>query len=415
MRATISHAAFLTSLGLGMLAMAGGCADFLGITELSTGGAAGTGGHGGAGAGTTSMTGGAGGTASPTGGTGGVGGTTTMTGGTGGVVNDCPIEGTANCEPSSDDCETTVIDNPAHCGSCNNACSAAGYCLGQACAEPELLAEGALVADSQDLVVTSTHAYWTTINALTVARVPVGGGIPESFVTGQKGYLLTATPDGATIFWVCSDEGTIRTSPTNAASGGTGTIFANSGNVLSITNDGTRVFWSGNGGIYSKAISGGAVTDVASDTGSIAGLAVDSAFVYWTVFAADAVRRAPKAGGATTSIATAESTPWPSTVDQAGLYWLNISAPSYSIRKWTFGGQPVTLATGDKGLLFPDLEADATRLFWADPQIWQVDKSGGPAFRLSTLEGSSLKIAASGGHVYWVSKSAGKLMRIKAR
>lgn len=78
MRASLRNAALsLTTLALGMLALAGGCADIVGIGPLSTGGGAttgGTGAQGGTGAGTTSMTGGSGGS-----------GATTSTGGGGSI------------------------------------------------------------------------------------------------------------------------------------------------------------------------------------------------------------------------------------------------------------------------------------------------------------------------------------------
>jgi hypothetical protein len=172
------------ALVIGLAAVAG-CAQILGIEEWSASGAATTaaGGAGGLGGGGTGGATGAGGDGA--GGAGGDGGA----GGTGGVPVPCSV-GLVDCNADLPDGCTDLGVDPDHCAACGRRCDS-GACNAGVCA-PFVLATG--LVNPVDLAVDGAHVYVAQADG-TIARVPLAGGEPEAFDSGDQGITGIALDD----------------------------------------------------------------------------------------------------------------------------------------------------------------------------------------------------------------------------
>lgn len=369
------------ALGLALCAMTAaaiaGCDD--GPTLVTTGSGAGTG-AGGAGAGGS---------------------------GAGGKVTECPA-GEADCD-TSPDCETKVWDNPAHCGSCGNACSADGYCNKDTCAEPEVLAEAA----GTDLTVTAQYVVWTDKMTGELRRVPVVGGKDELLLSGQPAPR-SLTTDGKNVYWTSLADAKIRSIAADAAPGtAAAELGAGDGPAQAIACDGTRVFWAEAGNIHAQAMAGGAPEVVVSGDVFVSALALGTSDLYFSS-QDDCIHRTTKSGADLAAVATDEAAPWGVVTDETATYWLTTTFPC-SVRKRTHTGELSTLVVTDDSCAFGPLTGDEKNVYWPQwdsEEIWQADKSDGTTFRLAGNAGHVRAMAMDATHLYWISSNHGTIMRI---
>jgi hypothetical protein len=117
---------------------------------------------------------------------------------------------------------------------------------------------------------------------------------------------------------------------------------------------------------------------------SVADLAVDGGFVYWTDVGADTVNRAPQSGGLTEVLASAQNKPLRLAFDETFVYWSsNLGGAIMKLRKT--GGTPevATPATQPWGLA-----VDADTIYWLEPnseiKLKKAPKAGGATTSIFT-------------------------------
>lgn len=406
MRTIIRNAGLLMCLGLGMLTVGEGCAWLVGMTDQQAGSAAGTGGQGGTGAGTTSVTGGTGGTA-------------TTSGGTGGTVNNCSVEGMVNCDDADPDCETNVIDNPAHCGSCSNACEVEGYCLKDTCAYVDIIATSADFHPYR-LIVTASHVLWTEPSD--IWRVPLGGGPIEEFVKFLSGMSIAT--DGSSLFFFSDAVGAYNVSAKllTAEPGGYGTALGppDGDQLTDIAVNATRVYWAdpSKKRVRGMLKTGGSVFDVSTDIQpSIQAVLANDDDVYW--HASTMIRRAPPDGGASTVLVQDEFAIRDLAADGDGLFWVTgvTTGAPWTVRRRAPNGDITTLATEDKPTNAASIAINQTHVFWAirdQGEIWRSNKDGTGVVRLTNAAGFPIDIAPGANYVYWTDPTGHRIMRIAA-
>ena len=321
----------------------------------------------------------------------------------------CDAGGTkVNCSGNAaDGCKVDLQTDRNNCGACGLNCSG-GSCAGGVC----LLVggDGGTATTGSDfacLAVDAKNAYWANgqgkASGGAVYRVPTSGGAPI-LVAGAQDVPHAIASDNVHLFWANSASGEIMRSepdgknvsvivpgqnkPVWMALDATSVYWANAGDgsIWKADKDGNNAnsiyagagaghagpvavdanfvyFTNGSGGLVTKVpINGGPVVNVATSQIGARGIAVDSAFVYWTTLTA--VSKAPLGGGAPLNVAS----PLPALVAavavDAKYAFFSIQTAAGSIQKTPLagGGAVTTLAANQ---VKPDCIAlDATSIYW---------------------------------------------------
>jgi hypothetical protein len=362
-----------------------------------------------------------GGGSSGDGGGGGGGGDTGVPPGSdgGGPPSDAPVTGdTGQCGDTQ-----KSADN---CGRCGHSCLG-GTCDAGQC-QPVTLAAN---ISPRDLAVDAKHVYWIEPSTARAMQADKDGANPIQLGGGTSNYLTGLDIDDASAFWGTRDElllrckiggcantpaivtsqitymGDLAVDDTNgywlqdtdpatikkAAKGGTNgaatQLVAETGDAGSyhhIATDGQYVYWTADDGKVRRiAVGGGAVTVVASATGSAGGLAVDEQNVYFT--AGDdpgTVNYAPKGGtSGGSALAAAQHLPIAVAVDANSIYWVNsaigISETSGTVMTCRIAScTPTTLASAQRTPV--SIAVDDTAVYWSN-------------FDLGNSQGGIMKVA----------------------
>ncbi len=246
----------------------------------------------------------------------------TSSGGSSGGSSGIAAPDSGACSAGQALCGGACVDeqtDPAHCGGCGIVC--AGTCALGRC-----LVTLASQVSASSIAVDDTAVYWTTMNG-TVMKVPVGGGAAGTLASGQD-QPAAVVVDGTSVYWLTSDafdDSAITKVPRTG--GATPVTLITYGNEFSPT----------------------------------PGLAVDTAWVYWTDFvsgnpvpgqlAGARVRRMPSSGGpAQTLVEGLSLAPTGLAVDATSVYWAGSPGSPTNFTNVLLkvplqGGTPATLAT----------------------------------------------------------------------
>lgn len=227
-----------------------------------------------------------------------------------------------------------------------------------------------------------------------------------------RGSALLASILGLTLAGCSSDDDDTAA----AGSGGAGgappvhhvrELATNDSFVSYLAVDDARVYFQvGGTGIVAMPLAGGAVEELASNTGEA--LAADADALWLAAGAAGTIERVAKSGGATTVI-SGELQPNSIAVDAEYVYWSNrstymVDPPDGSIvRARKDGSERLELATG---LSEPNYVAvdDAYVYFTAgfpDGAVMRVDKAGGNAVTLAANRVWPKDLTVSADRLYW--------------
>jgi len=357
---------------------------------------------------------------------------TTTTGSSGGMgpcsetVLDCDGDPTNGCE-------THVLEDRTHCGSCDNVCLALKTCEMGAC-------------------VFGCYSYSADCN-----------GVPED---GCETFVQVDANNCGTCGHVCAshqcDDGQCALE----------VLEVGLGYPLGLGVDATHIYWTNDvpsGTLNRRAVGGGPIEVLASNLPHPANLVLDETHVYWTNYGTlpdlldGSVGMIDKAGGPVTVLASALTAPWAITRDAGFVYWLasgNLGCGDGAIGRVPLGGgAPVTLLSGS--LCGADLATDGAELFfftgdgtvarapvaggaitdlsepleepcglgWMDQDVYYADcaygfggtvfkqpKLGGAAVPVADLEAMAVRFGASDGALYWTEWSdyrAGRILRTK--
>jgi hypothetical protein len=323
----------------------------------------------------------------------------------------------------------------------------------------------------QYLDVNASYVYFDEVSGGTIKRVPIAGGSVTTLATGQtspQGLVLGST----NVYWVGGTTGT--TSPL----GYVAWMPLNGGTVTSITaalatlpaevvvSGSQQPYWTAqgsslaSGGVFTYAGSDGSLSGastVASEPNAL-GLAADSAYLYFSIFPAGAVKppgppppgtsssgissssgvtsssgiissssggtscvgcasvaSVPIGGGGVFTIASGLNAPMMVAVDSTSVYWAD--GPSGTIMQAPGTGNhtstPVTLASGQSTPL--PIRSDGKYVYWGNAgggQLMAVPPGGGAPVTLATGQPNIRDIALSSACIYWTTAQSNTVMKI---
>jgi hypothetical protein len=309
--------------------------------------------------------------------------------------------GIGSCSPGWADCNMTLGDgceidltaDPFNCGTCKKSCQGGG-CNASACGAPPTVLASVPATASLGVAVDATSVYWTTTTG-DVNKVPIGGGAKTQLASTQ-GYGVGIAVDATHVYYASGS--TVSKVPIG---GGPSVLLASSQNQSwSIAIDATDVYWVNRLPCSVSRVpkAGGAVTVLANPGGVCqSGMAIDAGNVYWASLTD--VMSVPKAGGATTTLATNQN-PGGIAADGTSVYW---TTGDKVVRAPVGGGTPVTLSSMQSNAMA--ITVDAGSVYWIDygrGNVMKVAKGGGTPFMLASIQSSPSAIVVDATRAYWV-------------
>ena len=184
-----------------------------------------------------------------------------------------------------------------------------------------------------------------------------------------------------------------------ASSGSSGSASGGSG-----SSSGVNECPSGEAMCNGACKAGQCLVALAADQAGAAGIAVDTANVYWTT--SDGVEEVPIGGGTAITLASGQSNAWAIVTDGTSVYWTNRGTQEKNFADGSVMGlsigeaSPVILAaqqTNPKAIA-----VDASNVYWVSGQtLMKTRVGGGSATVLASPNAAIGGIAVSGGNVYF--------------
>jgi hypothetical protein len=237
----------------------------------------------------------------------------------------------------------------------------------------------------------------------------------------------TITLDGVNAYWTNAPDalglGSIGTLP-RASSGTAAILISDLTEPLFIANASGYVAWSalGSVGLVKVAVAGGSATTPGSALVSAAGVAVDSADVYWVSGNAGVtVQSAPVGGGSANLLGTASGalSAGGLSVQQGFLYFAaSAGGAGGAIFQISIGGggAPTALKTFAAGTP-SDVVTDTTNVYWTDlsagaGSVFSMPLGGGTVTTMASSLGRPHHLAVDSTNVYTADSTGGSVFEI---
>ncbi len=164
-------------------------------------------------------------------------------------------------------------------------------------------------AFGEGITVNATTLFTATYNDDTVLGFPIGGGGMPTTLTSSTSEPFGVTVDATSIY--CTGfRGTVLKVPLQG--GSPTTLYtsvepASQAIATGIAVDTRGIYFAMDGTILTMPLTGGTPTLLATVANEPFGLAVDDAYVYWTILYGGTVSKAPLAGGSSTFVANSDT------------------------------------------------------------------------------------------------------------
>jgi sugar lactone lactonase YvrE len=240
------------------------------------------------------------------------------------------------------------------------------------------------------IAVDPTNVYWTNDAAGngsvgSVMRVPLSGGVTQALASYQaypEGIVATESEvywlSQIGLFQASGDGGAPRTVAVLSGSGPFGGY---------LVTDKASLYFIADGNLEKVPLGGGAVTTLASASGTTYGIAVDAENVYWATANSaapgnenGAIMKVPLTGGTPVALATKLGMPTGLATDGASVYWVD---PLQGVMKVALGGGAITTLTSDVSAP-AFIAVDDTSVYWTNTDPSPLSSgNGGTVMKLT--------------------------------
>lgn len=297
--------------------------------------------------------------------------------------------------------------NPADAGK-----SAAEVCVAEC--PPVTLASDQ--SSPRYLTADTGNVYWTTCRRIDpdgkVMKASLAGGVPVQLAVDRCPSAIAV--DSTSVYWADPLLYKISKMPTG---GGEPTMLASGDDAtapFAIAVDGVNVYWTtGLGAVMQMSTAGGTPMMLASDQGSVRGIAVDATSVYFTTFESGTVKRVLIGGGPLTTLASGQDAPVGIALHGGTVYWVNTA----SLMAVAIDGGAVSEI--GPAVLPSGIAADDTGVYWTNYQypgrVLKVPFDGSPMITLATGQDAPAAVVAVGDNVVWSNANAlpnGSIVRL---
>ncbi len=257
------------------------------------------------------------------------------------------------------------------------------------------------------IALDDTHVFWTNeVGAGAVKKVAKTGGTSTTLSAGNRPDRITT--DGTKVYW--AQDGTVKAV---SVDGGTVSTLATS-TVAVIALDSAWVYWTTHlDGDVRRVVKGGGTASVLASGQSPTGLVVDGDVLFWVDRLASKIYELPVTGGTPTVVASSTGDSTMTLMHHAAdLYWPNISTAEI-LKVAKLGGTPIAIATNE----FPigALAVDSSGIYWTrldDATIRRANLDGTDPVVITTTQTSAFGIALDDTHIYWTELLAGRVVKM---
>lgn len=242
------------------------------------------------------------------------------------------------------------------------------------------------------LTMDDTHVYWTARPFPTARRASKDGGPVEPIAFTSDGWADGIAVDATRVYLGSPVKSALESSPKDGEAGAVLSSDHVEGGVFSVAVDDAYVYWSVHGSFLIRRMpKGGGGVEIISDEEQYAtSLALDDDYVYWGVTAnqydpdSSWIRRAPKGGGEAETFAAGLGACPSLALDDEYVYWVT-RVDCRVQRAPKQGGPAVTVAEAPPGGRCFAIAVDGTDVFWASgvktrdapAAVWRAPKEGG--------------------------------------
>jgi hypothetical protein len=210
------------------------------------------------------------------------------------------------------------------------------------------------------ITVGAIHVYWMGDSMFEALK---SGGAPKLLATGVGGTRLTV--HGNQLYYLGSSQESIFAVPT---SGGAATSVASGPNLRDLALDKSHLYFTScrtcNGFAAADTLATSQVAILADGRCCPWGIAVDASEVYWSEATGGAIVKEALAGGALTNVASVSGSPAALTIDGSDVYWVQ-SSDGADAAVWKApkaGGAPTRLAGGAS--VYGRIAVDGTSVYF---------------------------------------------------
>lgn len=195
-------------------------------------------------------------------------------------------------------CETDVTLAAEHCGSCGTSCGKGGACVKQRCVSQIL--EKADVQGASAIAVSGGELFFVSESRGIVKKIDLTKETETGIATGERSPW-TLVVHGGFVYWAARDPGgagtagVVRKAPTKG--GPATTVFHSKSHYpQAIAVDATGIYWTeyNLGNVMHVALAGGQPQTIATGQSFPTGIAIADGYVYWT---ARETEKEPGTGG----------------------------------------------------------------------------------------------------------------------
>jgi hypothetical protein len=258
------------------------------------------------------------------------------------------------------------------------------------------------------LAVDDQNVYFSEPNVSKVSKIAKADGALTTFNTDGNPHGMTVA--GGTVYWANSQDPGGYIGAFLVSSSAKTKPAINLKNPYEVAVDSQNVYWVTLAGAYRAPLAGapGAGTLLAPAIEAL-GIAVDGSYVYFSDYYKGTVQSVPLSGGVVTDMATNQARPYMLAVDADYLYWTELGTLSGDpdgaiLKRAKSDGKQTILARAQSAPSGIAVDNGTVYFTTGDGNVMKIPPGGLPLV-LATGQNSPTRIAVDQTSVYWINNA----------